>query len=371
MDEVVGLNILDNSFIESFEILKFEDQEEDEIFLQLINADKIEAVSTKILAYIFDSHKNHGLGNLPLKALFKLLGIKDKAPKISTTEEEVSCFYGRKIRKNGRMDLIIKAPPYLIVIENKIRHKLDNPLDIYRKWVEKNYAKNENFTEKHYVILGLNKPKEDLRNFKFIRHHDLISEILKYKSEIESTEPTHLTPFIEDYFRAMTNMKTVLSNEENKILEFCMNNFEKLDQIQDFKEKIAEVFEANLTSIMEEIHIFDACKVYTDIADNWKDLGVYSDSQYFFVKEWACLIQIYCNLEMTGVYLFPSSKTHKKVLNREKFEEFLAHLKSLKIKFVEHEPLGDEFYVGLLEFKPMEQNSKIIKKLNDLILKLQ
>lgn len=371
MNEAVELNVLESSFTENFETLKFDNKQENEIFLQLIKADKIEAVSTKILAYIFDSHNNHGLGQLPLKALFALLGIKDNPPKYSVTKEEVSCFYGRKIKTNGRMDLIIEAPPYLFVIENKIRHKLSNPLETYRKWVEKNYGKNKDFTEKHYVILGVKKPRADLKNFKFISHHALVTEILKYKSDIESTESAHLTPFIEDYFRAMTNMKTVLSSEENQILEFCMNNFEKLDQIQDFKEKIADVFESNLIDIMQEIDIFYNAKIYENIPDNWRDLGVYSDSQYLFVSDWACVIQIHYRLESIAIYLTPYSKTHKKLLNRERFEEFLAHLKSLKINFVEHEPLGGEFYVEVLKFKPMEQNSKIMKKVDELIHKLQ
>lgn len=302
--------------------------------------------------------------------MFTLLGIKRAVPKSSTTEEEVSCFYGKKIKTNGRMDLIIKAPPYLFVIENKIRHKLDNPLDTYRKWIENNYFKNENFTEKYYVVLGLNKPKEDLKNFKFISHHALVTEILKYKSELSSTESTHLTPFIEDYFRAMTNMKTELSNEENQILEFCINNFEKLDQIQNFKQKIVDIFESNLIKITQEIDIFDNCKIYKDIANNWNDVGVYSDSQYFFVNDWAFILQINYRLEGVHIYLTPSTKRHKKSLDNDNFSQFLKFLKSLNIKFKECEPLGDEFYVELLALKTMEQNAKIIKKINDIILKI-
>lgn len=371
MDQKVGIEILDENFLENFKILKFEEKEEDEIFLQLIRADKIEAVSTKILAYIFDTHNNHGLGSLPLKALFTLLGIKGLVPKLSTTKQEISCFYSRKIKKNGRMDLIIEASPYLFVIENKIRHKLDNPLEIYREWVEKEYSKNDDFTEKHYIVLGVNKPKEDLKNFKFVSHHNLVTKILEYKGEISSAGSTHLTPFIEDYFRAMKNMNTALSKEESQILDFCMNNFAKLDQLQDFKEKIANVFESNLINIVQEIEVFNGRVVYSDIADNWKDLGVYSDSQFFFVNEWACVLQIHYQLERIGLYLTPYSKTHKKVLSREKFEEFLVYLKSLKIKFVEHEPINNEFYIEIAKFKPMGENSKIIKKINELISRLQ
>jgi hypothetical protein len=371
MDQKLNTKILDENFLEQIKSLKFEEKEEDEIFLQLIKADRIEAVSTKILSYIFDTHKNHGLGNLPLKALFTLLGIKGLVPKLSTTKEEVSCFYGRKVKKNGRMDLIIEASPYLFVIENKIRHKLDNPLEIYREWVEKNYSKNDDFTEKHYIVLGMNKPKEDLKNFKFVSHHNLVTKILEYKGEIPSAEPTHLTPFIEDYFRAMKNMNTSLSKEESQILDFCMNNFVKLDQLQDFKEKIANVFELNLINIVQEVEVFNGRDVYRDIADNWKDLGVYSDSQYLFVKEWACVLQIHYQLERIGLYLTPYSKTHKKVLSRDKFEDFLIYLKSLRIKFVEHDPINNEFYVEIAKFEPMGENSKIIKKINELISKIQ
>lgn len=371
MDEALDIHILDGRFIENFDSLKFEEKEENEIFLKLIKANNIEAVSTKILAYIFDTHKNHGLGNLPLKALFTLLGIKSLVPKFSTTREEVSCFYRRKIKKNGRMDLLIEAPPYLFVIENKIRHNLDNPLNEYRKWVEENYAKNDSFTEKYYIVLGVNKPKEDLKNFKFISHHDLVAKILECKNQVVPSETTHLTPFVNDYFRAMINMDTVLSNEENQILEFCINNVSKLDELQNFKEKIATFFESNLINIKQEIGIFNDCKVYKDIAESWKDLGTYSDSQYFFIKDWACVMQIHYQLETIGVYLTPYSKIHKKVLSREKFEDFLNHLKLLKIKFIEHEPMNNEFFVELMKFKPMEQNSKIAKKINELISKIQ
>ena len=371
MDYKNSIEKLDKNFIQSFSDLKFNKKEENEIFLKLIKADNIETVSTKILAYIFDTHKNHGLGNLPLKALFTLLGIKSSVPKFSTTREEVSCFYGRKIKKNGRMDLLIEASPYLFIIENKIRNKLDNPLDTYRKWVEENYSKNGNFNEKYYIVLGVNKPKEDLKNFKFISHHNLVTKILEYKNQITSSEARHLTPFIDDYFRAMTNMNTILSNEENQILEFCINNFTKLDQLQVFKEKIATFFESNLINIQQEIDIFNNCKVGKDIAENWRDLVVYSDSQLFSVKGWACRIQISYRLETICIYLTPYSKTHKKVLSREKFEDFLGYLKSLKVEFSEPESFDNEFYVLLVKFKSMEQNSKITKKINELISKIQ
>ncbi|MEJ5138350.1 MULTISPECIES: PD-(D/E)XK nuclease family protein [Acinetobacter] len=272
----------------------------------------------------------------------------------------------------GRIDLIIEADPYLFVVENKIRHKINNPFHVYKSYIEKNYQKYE-FSKVYYLILGIEKPKSKTGVFKFVSHFDLLSQIDKLKAD-KGVEITYLTPFINDYFDAMMNLKRNknMNYDEERVLKFCINNVDKLDELQKFKEISLNYLDEKLRKNIENLYQekFDVKNILTDKGGNWNDLTKYINSEYIYVQNWVLEIQILYRLKEVSVFLTPYTKRHKKPLEDESYQYFLDYLKAKKINVICEYALGNVRYVQVFEFPLGESVNKISKAINGIIEKI-
>lgn len=90
-----------------------------------------ENVCSNILAFYLDPQREHGLGNLVLGALLKCCGYElGKQNEVVEIRREFSTHGG------GRLDLLIVTDNYVVGIENKIFHHLNNDLSDYRKTID-------------------------------------------------------------------------------------------------------------------------------------------------------------------------------------------------------------------------------------------
>lgn len=90
-----------------------------------------ENVCSNVLAFYFDPQREHGLGSLLLDGLLNALNYPQTEPvQLQNIWREYSTLRG------GRLDLLIKTDRYLIAIENKIFHGLNNDLNDYRETVQ-------------------------------------------------------------------------------------------------------------------------------------------------------------------------------------------------------------------------------------------
>jgi len=98
-----------------------------------------ENIISNYLAYYFDQNEYHHLDNLFLRSLLEVIGHKDK----DSYSELVEVKREVKTEDNKRIDILIILDDKVVIIENKIYHKLVNPLSSYTKYVKDKYPHRE------------------------------------------------------------------------------------------------------------------------------------------------------------------------------------------------------------------------------------
>lgn len=134
--------------------------------LEILKVHRKEVSIANLLAYFFRNNEEHGLNNLFIKALlltkftelkkhvanelinletfFELSNLDNKDFKKLIVKTEEPTYY------NNRIDIFLRVPEkFVVCIEFKINHDLDNPLGDYEDYIKKEY-KNE---KKIFLIL--------------------------------------------------------------------------------------------------------------------------------------------------------------------------------------------------------------------------
>lgn len=172
-----------------------------------------ENVCSNILAFFFDPEEEHGLNDLLLQSLFKVIHQSKHATsdneEISTPElpsfEKVSIEREYTTDGNKRIDLVITGDDFVIGIENKIYHWLANDLNHYSETLDK-LASESLDTDNPKVlkaVLGLHPVAPDKLHggFTSITYDDLWKKVQQelgyYLPKASQKWVTYLLDFIE------------------------------------------------------------------------------------------------------------------------------------------------------------------------------
>ncbi|RKE04169.1 PD-(D/E)XK nuclease family protein [Marinifilum flexuosum] len=152
--------------------LKYPQAHLNKTYLEILKVHNKEVPMANMLAYLFKPDENHQLGTTFLTALLSTTCYEIKGEKgdvgtilkqncvsssgLSVTpnlnfdnikvETEVPT-NGQK-EEDKRIDILIEAENFVVCIEFKIDHDLDNPLEIYQTYVEENYP-----NKYHYFLV--------------------------------------------------------------------------------------------------------------------------------------------------------------------------------------------------------------------------
>ena len=134
-------------------------QEPRKTFMEILKVNQREVTFANVLAYFFRPNETHGLGDLFIQSLMKtncseFLG-KNKLEQNNVLFEnadannnQITLFEkkdeGVKVEyptiDGNRIDIVIKKDDFVICIEFKINHDLDNPLEDYYKTITSKYS---------------------------------------------------------------------------------------------------------------------------------------------------------------------------------------------------------------------------------------
>ena len=236
-----------------------------------------ENVNSNILEFYFNEEEEHGLGRLFLNSLLEVIekvwGSEIPEKPIQEIEAlsklvEVYRIKGKKKskekirdldltifdtpftveRETGRIDLLIKGIeegdepgklhcPWAIIIENKIHHKLDNPLDKYWQKTEADFKMgiilNLSLLDKPVVV---NIPKENQIKYSNLTHKMLLDQVQSNLGDyFFNSDDRHLL-YLKDYF---SNIQSHYDMEKpNETIE---NNINILRQHNDEIKKLDAV----------------------------------------------------------------------------------------------------------------------------------
>ncbi len=155
-------------------------------YLEILEIHDKEVPIANLLAFFFRNKEIHGLKNIFIKALLKTkfyeLDVK-KYPKskgtlislvkfekkqqiilnsITNVEVETEVKTSKDNDENKRIDIVIDTENFVICIEFKINHKLNNPLEVYKNHIENKYKNTDK--QIFYIVLTPSKKEADVSN---------------------------------------------------------------------------------------------------------------------------------------------------------------------------------------------------------------
>jgi len=286
-------------------------------FLEIIKKSHHENVISQIYAYFLNPANNANEASIFLEALQELIidkdGSKAKIPLINykvITEDYVSNESTR-----GKIDILIidEENSSAIIIENKIFHHLNNPLEDY--W---NNYQFENSNKKGVLLTLENTkiPKEQLNMFVNITHIEWVEKIIELRKNRDYPNNIYIT----DFCRTIKNLsKKYKMNEltkfyfENSIL--VNNAIETLNETKNYVHNQMEIIGAQLN-----------LEVTTN--GNWRNFKKDKNSKLFYTLSFDGFFDgkhnIYVIIELQDDYI----KLAKQIIGNLKRES----LKDYKIK---------------------------------------
>jgi hypothetical protein len=275
-------------------------------FLEISGYPHFENVSSNILKFYFHSEAEHNLKDLFLKSLFALIYEKVKeTEKVTSKIDEKLIIEGdyyacldveteKVTSKRNRLDLLIETENFIIGIENKIYHSIDeNPLDDYSELIESEVnKKGKNHSYK--LVLSLNRIKDQKiqdNGFINITHLELVSKVEEYLGTYIVDANSDYLLFLKNYIINIKRMSGQIK-ENNKMNIFIEDNIAVIkDLLKEYKN-------------FEEKEFQNAISLKNSIDEIWQ---IEKSSKYGLKKIWICE-------KYKLVYDFVTKRGHKIVI---------------------------------------------------------
>jgi len=197
-------------------------------FLAIAKQPHYENVWSNIYAFYFNVKGEHGLKDLFTKSLLKLINENTDCRFKFTNKFEIQTEFGTD--KGGRIDLLLSNYNDAIIIENKVKHTLNNNL--------KDYWSSITVSNKVGIVLSLNKIKNISKPFINITHLELLSEVMQDIENYIVGASDKYTVFLKDFYQNIINLSNPM---EEKLLDFYYSYSEQIinainiqDSIKDY-----------------------------------------------------------------------------------------------------------------------------------------
>ena len=330
------LSYYDNMFTEFSAVIEDIDER---AFYEILGFGHYENMTSNLLAYLFDDQEDHGLGNLFISSWFEANG------------ENIGPVYGiERIEReyttstSKRIDILIELPDRVVIIENKIYANLNNDLNDYYEFIQKEFKEKEVCL----YVLSMSEMAAPTCRYpcKLITYQKFIGTVeAKLGKHILSANSKRL-PQIIDYLNSikrMANNKTIDKN----FAEFCAKNKEVINSfISYFTEQTNSI-----DILVKNVH--DGLKPKYGNIEIWRGFVIYRN--YNLIDDGQISVDVIFNLtgiEVTVWERIPSDKSTNK-FNQLKFK---------KGKSLTHE--GRILYISSDEFKITEDISHIIYRIS-------
>lgn len=229
----------------------------------ILGVQRKETVNSRILAYFLDSNEEHRFGTLFFDCLKELieekkqernLDLENFSGNFRVITEDQTFLSEDENQKQKRIDINIEGVNWCIIIENKIDHKVNNPLETYWKHAEAKFTSNV-----IGVILSIQKLhiKDCIVNDKIkyinITHKELIGRVqerLIIGTRTNNTSLFYLKEYIkniESHYKSITDepkMNEIVNAivKQGKNTKAILEKFNKSVEFIDYQ--IIEVFES-------------------------------------------------------------------------------------------------------------------------------
>ncbi len=225
-------------------------------YLDIMGFSHYEDVISNILNFYLNPLKEHDLQDLLLRSLLEIYEDNFKIGGFKSVESVRE----KRTNTGKRIDLLIETNAYIIVIENKIYHTLENDLIDYS-----NYANSINTRNKKVVkiVLTLNKlnKKKDLSklaqsSFKNITYKEYLKQIRRNYSTYALDGNTKYLILLNDLIKSLEN-RIGQNMETVKKWEFFEDKIELVEElISDYNRFVNDfLYNQKMNYIKENINL--------------------------------------------------------------------------------------------------------------------
>ena len=274
---------------------------EDRTILSISGYPHYENVASNILAFFLDPEESHDLGTTVLESLLRVV---DENLDISEPEN-IEVRREDQTAEGSRIDIVVSTSEYVIGIENKIRHGLNNPLREYMEHLEVEAAGSR----KIVPIVLTPKPKSAANDakkegFKVTAYDDFLASLSRALNDrADSADPAkrRYRWFLEEFMKEMKCQAagSILGEEW---LRFLADNQESVDRLWKSLSDLNKEMERKARQLREMLasEFPAAMSEFLDIRGVWHDKKRFALSVHFDIDTNNLRFRIDCWLRPRG-----------------------------------------------------------------------
>lgn len=327
-------------------------------FMEIADYPHYENACSNILAFFTDPEESHGLGTLVLDALVhtgNFVAPDEKIGKSIRVEREVLT------DESNRIDILITSESHAILVENKIRARVDNPFSNYAAYLDR-IAEGREQCKILLTLHPMGHGEEWERcGFENVTHGGLGDQVRSMLGHYVADADTRYLVLLLDYLNTLDALKKG-TRMNNEFIELLVEREEQVDQFLNGLEELKNEMREKTKELRNRIDI-EAYRNVTQLR-LWQDpVGRYIDLPHDIRVSDNLVVQVETSIFPRGweIWIWP---------RRGDYSTFRDLLKTLEIPFEEYEEDGGVLHRDSFKHKYGENLDGINSLLRDLIDKL-
>ena len=208
--------------------------------------------TSDVLAFFCDSEGDHGLGNLIMEALFDALTVSnpesadfDFSDFSIITEPEREVF----TEDSKYIDILLEGNDWVMVIENKVFHKLNNPFKSYQQHI----YREEQYQGKHPIFIVLSPKGNAPTDWLGLSYPALLDSIREKLAHAFITQP--LNKWLVLLREFILHLEGIMSGStiSPETTDYILENLREIHQAERLKDKTIKAFHLELLQELSTI----------------------------------------------------------------------------------------------------------------------
>lgn len=240
----------------------------DPTFMDLSGYPHYENVCSNILSFYLTTDAVHGLGDLMLQALLTSAGMGSKNA-IVTNEVEREVMTDR----GNRMDLVIHSDDYLVGVENKIYTAVNNNLQDYAQWLER----NANGRRVIKILLSLDQKAIEEAGFVSVTYESFFNEMEIILGRYWTGGNPKYLMCLQDFVQTIRSLTKGDDSMNDEVMDFFKENLEDTNQFIQTINETKKALRQEVQKLLKMIH-YDETR-FTQFY--WRDNNILLDDLVF------------------------------------------------------------------------------------------
>lgn len=216
--------------------------------------------TSDVLAFFCDNEGDHGLGNLMMEALFDALTVSnpesvdfDFSDFSIITEPEREVF----TEDNKYIDILLEGNNWVMVIENKIFHKLNNPFESYQQHI----YREEQYQGKHPIFIVLSPKGNAPTDWLGLSYPTLLDSIREKLAHAFMTQP--LNKWLVLLREFILHLEIIMSGStiSPETTDYILENLREIHQAERLKDKTIKAYHLELLQELSAIFADEQIKI--------------------------------------------------------------------------------------------------------------